>query len=130
MTARASRSDIVAACAGTGRIARGAAMTRGERLVTDAITARPAAATADTKTLFILLQPKVPTESIGIYTRDGNPLFTPVMARFDNAPMRTTWGVLLAILAGFVQAPAPAPAPAPQKPIVPVAASTISANLD
>jgi cytochrome c556 len=52
------------------------------------------------------------------------------MARLDNARMRTHGAVFLTILAGFLQAPLPAPAPAAPKPIVPVAASTVAANLD
>src|SRR5215475_14232616 len=97
MTARASRSESGAECAATGRIARGAARARGERLVAGAITARMAAAHADPNALVI------PTESIGVYTLDGNPLFTGVMARFTMAAMRTTWLVFFAILAGSPQ---------------------------
>jgi len=44
--------------------------------------------------------------------------------------MRTHWAFLLAILVGFGQTPVPAPAPTPQKPVVPVAASTVAGNLD
>lgn len=70
------------------------------------------------------------TESIGIYPLGGNPLFTLRMARFDNAAMRANGPVFLAILSTFVQTPAPAPAPASQKPVVPVAASTVLSNPD
>jgi cytochrome c556 len=46
------------------------------------------------------------------------------------AAMRTTWPVFVVILAASQQTPAPAPTPTQQKPVVPVAASTIAANLD
>ena len=48
--------------------------------------------------------------------------------------MRHLWPVFVAILVGSAQTPTqppvPAPAPAQQKPVVPVAASTLAANLD
>ena len=55
------------------------------------------------------------------------------MARFDNAAMRRNCAVLLllpVVFAASGQTPTPAPAPTPQKPVVPVAASTVAANLD
>jgi hypothetical protein len=55
------------------------------------------------------------------------------MARFDNAAMRRNSPVLLVlpvVLAASAQTPVPAPAPTQQKPVVPVAASTVAANLD